>query len=96
MLLSESYEGFHLHSSLAKIRFIMHASHICILGNNTVLWHCYSLPQKTRVCDLRDVSKVSVHPTQERVVGLVLNDRQSHTRRFLCFKLSRKANMKVA
>ena len=47
------------------------------------------------MCDLRDVNKVSVHPTQERVVGFVLNDRQSHTHRFLCFKLCRDANIKV-
>lgn len=51
--------------------------------------------QKTQVCDLRDVSKISVHPTRDRVVGFVLNDRSSQKRQFLCFKLCKKSKIKV-
>ena len=51
--------------------------------------------QKTQVCDLRDVSKISVHPTRDRVVGFVLNDRSSQKRQFLCFKLCKKSRIKV-
>ena len=61
--------------------------HLCTLSS---FWS-----QKTQVCDLRDVTKILVHPTRSRVFGFLLNDKFSHKRMFLCFKLCRKANLKV-